>query len=204
MEYLEGWDISHWAGQPNWAQLSFEAPAFLIFKASDGNHERNRYMEHFDSQLLPNWFWSHQVMPGLPMDVYHWYANAMPVAEQIDLHQHALKLLTPAPRRSWLDLEEKTPGGSWADIRSWLSSIPCPGVYTSPGWLAWADKVWGPRPAWLAALPFWLAQYPYKLDLSNPPKSPAPWTKWLIWQVNKNHRVPGLPGGVSLDLCTVA
>lgn len=199
MIYLQGWDISHWAGAPNWLQLSYQQPDFLIFKASDGNHERNRYCEHFDSQVLLNWHWAHLAMPLLPMDIYHWYANAVPCVEQIKLHAHALRVLQPSARYSWLDLEEKGQGGSWADIRAWVAAFPGAGLYTSPGWLTWADKAWGPRPNWLAGCPLWLAQYPVKVDLNNPPRPPLPWAQWRIWQVNKNYRVPGLLGGVSLD-----
>jgi GH25 family lysozyme M1 (1,4-beta-N-acetylmuramidase) len=200
----KGYDVSHWAGTINYMQLAYERPDFLIFKASDGNFETGRYREHFDSQLLSNWFYSHLVMPDIPIGVYHWFANGVKVAEQVDYAKFMLDHLDPLPNSLWLDLEEKTPGGSWAAVAAWLQAMmpkmPQVGIYTSAGWLNWADKAWGPRPAWLAQYPLWLASYPSVVNLAKPPAAPPPWQKWAIWQVDKNHKVPGIPGGVSLDV----
>ncbi len=195
-----GYDISHWAGKVNYMQVAFEKPDFLIFKASDGNHERYRYLEHFDSELLPNWFYSHLVLGDIPIGVYHWFANGVSVPQQIELTKFMLEHLDPPPNSLWLDLEEKGPGGSWSGVAAWMQAMPNPGIYTSSGWLNWASAAWGPRPPWLAQYPLWLAQYPTKPDLAKPPVAPAPWQKWCVWQVDKNHRLPGIVSGISLDV----
>ncbi len=198
--YRRGYDISHWAGEINWMQVAYGKPDFLIFKASDGNFETGRYRENFDSKLIPNWERAHKYVK-CPIDVYHWWVPGKNVMWQIDLAKFVMETLDPAPGRMWLDMEEKTSGGGgWASVVAFLQSFPGCGVYTSPGFLGWADSTWGKRPPWLAQYPLWLAQYPYTVDLTKPPKAPPPWPKWDVWQVNKNHKVAGIPGGISLDV----
>lgn len=196
----KGFDISHWAGTINWAQVAYGKPDWLCFKASDGNWETGRYMENFDSRLLPNWDGAHRYVKSARKDTYHWLANGKDPNWQADLARFIHGLLDPKPITMWLDAEEKTKGGSWAGFRIVLDALVNPGIYTSPGWLAWADIAWGLRPAWLAQYPLWLAVYPKVVDLSKPPKAPKPWLKWEVWQVDKNHKLPGITSGISLDV----
>ena len=195
----KGYDISHWAGEINWMQVAYNRPDFLIFKASDGNWEMYRYRENFDSKLIPNWERSIKYVKSASVfDTYHWLANGKDANWQADLVQFVNLTLDPTPHMTWLDAEEKTPGGSWPKFKTVWDV--CDGTYTSPGWLDWASRTWGKCPFNLADKPLYLAQYPTTLDLNKPPLAPRPWNYWTIWQCNKNYKVPGIPGGVSLDV----
>jgi len=203
-----GLDVSHHAydvvGLPiGWSEVRRQGYELICLKASDGLniwHNKRNYGK-IDPFFLDNWKAIAEV--GFPLRcAYPFFENEVPWTDQLSFFLAAFPEGAPRPTAAhWLDAENKVYVRGlklWDALQGFLDGIEGkfqmrPDFYTSRGWLAWADLNYGKRPDWLKNYRLVLADY-------NPkPIIPPPWTEMHILQSNRNWKVPGIPGGVSLD-----
>lgn len=107
----------------------------------------------------------------------------------------------PAQLGFWCDWELSAGAGPlqlFAAVGTWCDAVEAAGelagIYTGPSFVEVLDKLDGfpgPHPLLraLAPRPLWLAHYTGSFD--RPPRTPAPWMAWRLWQASGNHFVAG-------------
>jgi GH25 family lysozyme M1 (1,4-beta-N-acetylmuramidase) len=201
-----GLDISHWAydarGLPiGWLEIKRLGYEFIYLKASDGfdiSHANYNYGK-IDPFFIYEW---EHVLSLFKAGAYHFWRTTLKWDYQFSIFDAAM--FKPPTLPSLLDLEEKTFVAGlklWDVIHEWLKAEEAkrglkPAIYTGRGWLNWAVANYGPVPLWMAEHLLYLADY----NPTPKPIIPLPWKQYWIRQVNEGFHVPGIPGGVSLDL----
>ena len=194
--YLEGVDVSHWNGTPDWSAVRADGIQFAIAKATegqtfvDGEYATNR------AQAAAN---------GVAFTAYHFAQpdntrkDAIREADHfVDTAQLGDNNLLPV-----LDLEVNNSLGpkklrAWT--RAWLERVEArlgvkPMIYTSPSF--WVNRMGNTR---------WFADNGYRLWIAHwgaaQPSVPANnWggRGWTLWQYTNQGTVDGISGNVDLD-----
>lgn len=165
-----------------------------------------------DSKFIANWEGINKTM--LRRGPYHFMdggvgsatgkTEAIFFASVVDIHRGLQDNYDFVP---WVDVEWPPKGGQDFDIDQlaeflWeaeerMGSVV--GVYT--GRWYWPNIKDEELRVWCGTgRPLWLASYPDTINLATPPKPPAPWKEIDIWQFTDKARVPGIKGGVDLNV----
>lgn len=172
---LQGIDVSHWQGQPNWKKVKRSGIAFALIKATQGTG-------FTDPEFERNW--SGAAAAGLARGAYH-FGVGTPGAAQA---KHFLEVVKPKEGDLLVLDYENNPDGpdmtvsqALAFVREVEKKIGHPPILYSFdskfGTLA-ADPV-------LGTCCRWVARY-----------GPEPATEWDIWQYTSSGSVGGITGRV--------
>jgi len=129
---------------------------------------------------------------GLPWGPYWWCANGLhhgsqSIAFGLNVGDRMFQL---PPALDWeLNDAPLVEEAMRAEFEMCTEKLGRPLCYTSQGWL---DK-WQARYPWLAWYPLWLARYTSASDVPTP----APWSKWTVWQYSAGGNKLGARYGVS-------
>ena len=193
---LEGIDISHWQGSPDWAAVKADGVLFAIAKATEGR-------TFVDGEYATNRAQADSL--GLPFSAYHF---AQPDTTANDAALEADHYLDNAMLKGRhllpvLDLEEDnglSPKKLRTWVKAWLARVQQrlgvkAIIYTSPSF--WVSHMGNSR---------WFADNGYRLWIAHhgaaQPTVPAQnWggRGWTIWQYSKTGSVSGINGDVDLD-----
>jgi GH25 family lysozyme M1 (1,4-beta-N-acetylmuramidase) len=194
--YLNGIDVSHWQGQPNWAQVKADGVRFVFAKATDGRDfvdgEYARNMAGAGSQAIA-------------FGAYHF---ARPDGSAGDAIAEADHFVDHANLMGWhllpvLDLEasgglgvKKLKAWAWA----WLNRVESrlgvrAMIYASPSF--WRDHMGNARGFADAGHRLWIAHW----DAAKPSVPASNWggRGWTVWQHTDNGSVAGISGDVDRD-----
>ncbi len=194
--YLNGIDVSHWQGQPDWAQVKADGVRFVFAKATEGR-------DFVDEQYAAN-------MAGaggqaIAFGAYHF---ARPDNTAGDAVAEADNFVDHAGLQGWhllpvLDLEvnggmsvKKLKAWTWA----WLNRVEDrlgvkPMIYTSPSF--WRDSMGNARGYADRGHRLWIAHW----DAVQPSLPASNWggRGWTFWQHTDNGSVAGIQGDVDQD-----
>lgn len=194
--YIEGVDLSHYQGAPDWAAATGDGVRFAIAKATEGQ-------TFVDDQYARNMAQADSL--GLPFTAYH-FARPDTTAGDATLeanHFLAVAALQGKHLVPVLDLEATGGLGprklrAWA--KAWLARVHDvlrvkAMIYTSPSF--WKDMMGNSR---------WFADNGYRLWIAHhgaeQPLVPASnWggRGWTFWQYDAHGSVAGFSGDVDLD-----
>ena len=194
--YLNGIDVSHWQGHPDWTQVKADGVRFVFAKATEGR-------DFVDDEYASN-----KAGAGSQSIAFGAYHFARPdssagdaVAEADHFVDHANLLgghLIPV-----LDLEvngalgvKKLKAWTWA----WLNRVEDrlgvkAMIYTSPSF--WRDYMGNARGFADRGHRLWIAHW----DAAKPSLPASNWggKGWTIWQHTDNGSVAGISGDVDRD-----
>lgn len=194
--YLEGVDVSHFNGSPDWAAANADGAQFAIAKATEGqtftDEEYARNMAEADAI-------------GLPFTAYHFARPDTTANDAVLEADHFLAVSNLRGRHLVPVLDLEVNGGlgprklrAWA--KAWLARVEAnlgvkPIIYTSPSF--WKDRMGNSR---------WFADHGYRLWIAHwnvtQPTVPAHnWGGhgWTLWQYDNCGTVAGIQGCVDLD-----
>lgn len=196
---IQGIDISHYQGTPNWKQVAKAGVKFVICKASQGA----TFVDHNVEANVKG-----AKAAGLFVGLYHYFLPTGDAGAQFANFWAVLKncggpsgLLVPV-----IDVEgdiHNLLGGmtatKYADSAlAWLSYLEKKTgrkgiVYT---YSSFADQLEGK----LGGYPLWCAAYPELiLECGRLEQFPS-WENWTFWQWSDKGEVPGITGKVDLDV----
>jgi len=193
---LEGIDVSHWQGSPDWAAVKDDGKLFAVAKVTEGQ-------TFVDSEYATNRAQADAL--GLPFTAYH-FAQPDTTANDAVLeadHFLANAMLTGRHLVPVLDLESDnglSPRKLRAWAKAWLARVNQrlgvkAIIYTSPAF--WINEMGNSR--WFAdnGYRLWIAHH----DAAQPTVPAANWggRGWTIWQYSKTGSVSGINGNVDLD-----
>ena len=194
--YLNGIDISHWQGEPDWAQVKGDGVRFVFAKATEGrdfvDDEYASNMAGAGSQAIPFGAYHFARPDGTKNDAVaeaDWFIDHANLQQQ-----HLLPVL---------DLEvtgglgtRKLKAWAWAwlnrvEQRLGVKSI----IYTSPSF--WHDRMGNARGFADHGHRLWIAHW----DAVRPSLPASNWggKGWTFWQHTDNGSVAGISGDVDRD-----
>lgn len=184
-----GIDVSHHQGVINWDAVAGSGVRFAFIRVSDGTRSP-------DTRFTANWGEARRV--GILRGAYQYFRPAQDVAAQANLMIAALASdggeLAPV-----IDVEDaggRSAAQITAAVQQWVSMVSAatgrtPIIYTGPYF--WRDQVGNPN---MSGNPLWIAHYTSRCPLI----SEDVWSRWDFWQYSETGRVPGITGGVDMDL----
>jgi lysozyme len=187
---VAGVDTSSWQGAIDWAAVKSSGRAFAIARVSDG-------LDFPDARFAADW--PAIKSAGLIRGVYQFFRPAQDPLAQADF------LVAQLARQGALGagdlpaiLDVETTDGQPASVvvarmQAWLDRVAArtgkrPMIYTA----AFMSSVLSTS---FASYPLWVANYGVTC-----PRLPAGWSAWRIWQSGDQGRVPGISGGVDVDV----
>jgi lysozyme len=185
---VSGIDTSSWQGPIDWSAVKQSGRAFAIARVSDG-------LKYPDAQFATDW--PAMKRAGLIRGAYQFFrASQDPIAQADALAAALGAALADGDLPAILDLEtaDGEPAGVVvARAQAWLDRVQArtgktPIVYTA----AFMSSLIGTS---FARYPLWVANYGVTC-----PRLPDGWTSWRIWQSGDSGSVPGVSGGVDVDL----
>jgi lysozyme len=185
---VAGVDTSSWQGAIDWTAVAQSGRAFAIARVSDG-------LTYPDAQFATDWPAIRSA--GMIRGAYQFFRASQDPIAQADLLAAAIGgPLGDGDLPAILDLE--TSDGEPASVviaraQAWLDRAQArtgktPMVYTA----AFMSSVIGSS---FARYPLWVANYGVSC-----PRLPDGWSAWRIWQSGDSGRVPGISGGVDVDV----
>jgi len=187
---VPGIDVSSWQGTVDWQAVAASGVRFAFIRAFDGlgaDHEFRRN-------------WAGAKAAGILRGVYVYFRARHSGAAQAQRLLAALGAdvgeLPPV-----LDLEtfdEQTAGKALVEVRQWVAAMR-KGVGRDP--MLYAGSFWHFNAAPLvggefADLALWTPDY----TETGCPGVPQGWDRWTFWQQTSTGRVPGISGGVDLNV----
>ena len=187
---VPGIDVSSWQGTVDWQAVAASGVRFAFIRAFDGlgaDHEFRRN-------------WAGAKAAGILRGVYVYFRARHSGATQAQRLLAALGAdvgeLPPV-----LDLEtfdEQTAGKALVEVRQWVAAMR-KGVGRDP--MLYAGSFWHFNAAPLvggefADLALWTPDY----TETGCPGVPQGWDRWTFWQQTSTGRVPGISGGVDLNV----
>lgn len=187
---VPGIDVSSWQGTVDWQAVAASGVRFAFIRAFDGlgaDHEFRRN-------------WAGAKAAGILRGVYVYFRARHSGAAQAQRLLAALGddvgELPPV-----LDLEtfdEQTAGKALVEVRQWVAAMR-KGVGRDP--MLYAGSFWHFNAAPLvggefADLALWTPDY----TETGCPGVPQGWDRWTFWQQTSTGRVPGISGGVDLNV----
>jgi GH25 family lysozyme M1 (1,4-beta-N-acetylmuramidase) len=192
-----GIDVSKWQSTIDWAAVKGGGKVkFAITRASHGvNTIDGRFDFNFKSILAQ----------GLVRGVYQYFEPGQDAIAQADLMLQMINDaggLKPGDLPPVLDLETtsgKSPAVVQAQALKWLQHVEAkigrkPMVYTAA---YFSQSNIG---AALKDYPLWIANYKYTTTGACPLMPDASWGKWTVWQYSDKGSVPGISGGVDMNV----
>lgn len=195
---LEGIDVSHYQGTPNWALVAAAGKRFVYTKASQGTG--------VDPTFAANW--AGIKAAGMRRGAYHWFNPATDPVAQADTIIRLVGKLAPGDLPVMADVEEMN------------GTIPSPAVYTAhlKTWIERVEAGTG-RPVMIYTGGYYWQQYLGDTAIfADRPLAvahyttaactaiPTPWKTWTMWQYRGNAvgsvpagKCPGVVGDVDLD-----
>lgn len=191
-------DVSKWQGAIDFHKMARKAEGVII-KLSEGTGA--------DPRAAINWEQSRGVLPRGGYCYFHpeidgvLEARAMVALCNGDYGEMPLSVDVESPAQAWLAEnffnldQEKRETAEYVTaqltlwVSGWIESLRAclaeierlvgrrPMIYTG----AWFIPFLGDQP-WLAGYPLWLAAYTADGQIGTPPKAPAPWKSYTIWQ----------------------
>ncbi len=193
---LQGIDVSHWQGTPDWDAVVADGTRFAIAKATEGQ-------TFVDDQYAGNRAEADRL--GLPFTAYHFARPDTTANDAVLEADHFLANTALLGRHLVPVLDFESAGGlsprklrTWA--KTWLTRVNQrlgvkAIIYTSPSF--WVDKVANSR--WFAdnGYRLWIAHY----GVTQPTVPAQNWggRGWTLWQHSKTGSVDGINGNVDLD-----
>jgi lysozyme len=202
--WIAGVDLGRAQGDVDAEALAAAGVAFAFVRATDGLHDVDPELERTAAAL------TRVGIPWGPYGVHEPYApeQAQGQAENFVARVRDLGAALPPALdfelgrgRSAVDL--LTSACAWCDVVEEELGRP-PIVYCGPAFVLQLEALGGAPALALAARlaqrPLWVAHYTG--SLSKPPRVPAPWQDWAVWQVSGDGGVtlPGGRGWVDLDV----
>jgi lysozyme len=194
--YIDGVDVSHFQGTPDWAAGHADGVHFAFIKATEGR-------TFVDDDYATNS--SQADAAGIPFGAYH-FAAPDKTADDARLEaDHFLDVAALAGRQLLPVLDLETDGGlgtkalkRWA--KAWLARVEDllgvePIIYTTPAF--WRDEMGDSR--WFAdnGYRLWIAHW--GADAPNVPAANWSGRGWTFWQYDNCGSVDGFDGCVDLD-----
>jgi lysozyme len=187
---VKGVDTSQWQGPIDWSQVKASGQSFAIARVSDG-------IAYPDTQFATDW--PAIAAAGLVRGAYQFFRPSVDPVAQAELLAQRLQQygpLGPGDLPAIMDIET-TDGVDDATLRAnmatWLDRVQAltskkPMIYT-------AAFMAGPIGTGFSSYPLWVANYEVTC-----PQLPAGWNAWVIWQSGDAGAVPGISGGVDVDV----
>jgi lysozyme len=186
---LKGIDVSEHNATINWSKVKASGRSFAIARVSDG-------VNHPDVQFAANW--SGIKAQGLVRGAYQYFRPGQDPLAQADLMVSRIGTLGPGDLPPVIDVETAD-GYSGTTIvknlRTWIDRVKLktgvdPIIYAAQGF--W-DTL--PSTAQFAGSTLWVANYGQTC-----PHLPKTWGQWKFWQSSESGTVPGVTGGIDLDV----
>jgi GH25 family lysozyme M1 (1,4-beta-N-acetylmuramidase) len=192
--YIEGIDVSHWQGKPNWAAAKAAGVRFVIAKATDGmtgvdpQYARNR------SRLRAN---------AIPFSAYHYARPDTTPGDAVAEADHFINTARLDGRNLLpvLDFENNanalTPEelADWA--ATWLARVEerlrvKPMIYTNTRF--WTERMADTTSFAVSGYRLWIRD----LNVDTPTLPAAAWdgSSWTLWQYTVKGGLPGFSGRV--------
>jgi lysozyme len=194
---IEGIDVSHNNGKPDWAKVAAAEKVFAYAKATEG-------LKFKDPEFVKNWAAIKHA--SMKRGAYHFFHPLSKPEDQADHFCTVVGSLGPGDLPPAVDLEWTKPDpDEWPRVpragRVGLV-VRClqrveqrlgirPIVYSSKVWV----EEFIPGAAALAAYGLWVADFKSK----DKPLIPPAWKQWLFWQHTDKGSVAGITGEVDLD-----
>jgi lysozyme len=190
-KYLQGFDISQYESNVDWAKVSQSAKMrFCFIRASHGLGADESFDQHRKGAKSI----------GLPRGFYHYLVPTLPVSEQVSLFVRTVKFLEPGDLPPVLDIEDPP---AWSNIK------PEKRLQLVLDWLHGTEAALGTKPIvycdfdfvrdtlsspaadieQLAQYRLWIAEWHVSGDRPN---IPSPWNTWSFWQYSDRIIVPGV------------
>lgn len=189
MNFVEGVDVSHYQGRPNWAAVAASGRAFAFIKVSEGS-------AIVDGSFVHNW--NDARSAGLARGGYHFFRPSQNAGEQADFFLSQLGS-SAGELPSVLDVEVLdgvSATQAAAGVMAWVEQVGLalgrPLIYTSPGF--WSVM----SPADAAAIAdqadLWVAHWGVAT-----PSIVRGWGAITFWQYSATVAVPGISGNTDVD-----
>jgi len=193
---MDGIDLSHWQGSPDWDAAFADGVRFLVAKATEGQ-------TFVDDEYARNRTEADRL--GLPFTAYHFGRPDTTANDAVLEADHFLANSALLGRHLVPVLDLENDGGlnprklrTWA--KAWLARVHQrlgvkAIIYTSPSF--WLDKVGNSR--WFAdnGYRLWIAHY--GADQPTVPAQNWGGRGWTLWQHSRQGSVDGIDGKVDLD-----
>jgi lysozyme len=189
-----GIDVSEFQNNIDWQQVQKSGVNFAFIRATDGTTIQ-------DSDFVQNWQGAEKT--GVLVGPYHYFTTTSPVASQITNFVSTVKQVDAGNLPPVLDVEDPAQFSKYtvpqrvAMIQQWLDGVQQqlgvqPMLYMSSNFSA---GVLNNAPQF-DKYKLWVADY----TTAAQPIVPEPWKNWDFWQHADNGQVPGITGGVDMDL----
>jgi lysozyme len=196
---IDGIDVSHNNGKPDWSKVAAAGKAFAYAKATEG-------LTFTDPEFARNWTAIKNA--AMKRGAYHFFHPHTPPENQAEHFCKVVGSLEPGDLPPAVDLEwtNKDPTkDEWPKVpaadRVGLVVRFLKRVQEQIGMrpIIYSSKVWVgefiPDATALAAYGLWVADFKSK----DKPLIPPAWKQWLFWQHTDKGTVDGIKGGVDLD-----
>jgi GH25 family lysozyme M1 (1,4-beta-N-acetylmuramidase) len=194
--YLNGIDISHWQGKPDWPQAKADGVRFVFAKATEG---RTFVDEEYSSNRAG------ALSQTIPLGAYHFARPDKTAGDAVAEADHFVDNASPTEWNLVPVLDLEVTGGlgttklkAW--VWAWLNRVEerlgvKATIYTSPSF--WSDHMGNARGFAKSGHRLWIAHWG-----AAKPRVPARnWAGlgWTFWQHSSTGSVNGIVGAVDLD-----
>jgi GH25 family lysozyme M1 (1,4-beta-N-acetylmuramidase) len=189
-----GIDVSEFDKTIDWQQVQSSGVKFAFVRATDGTTIQ-------DSTFSQNWQGAEKA--GVLVGPYHYFSTASPVDTQITNFLSTINKVDAGNLPPVLDVEDPTQFAKYtvpqrvAMIQQWLDGVQQktgvkPMLYMSS---SFSSEVLNNAPQF-DSYKLWVADY----TTDPQPIVPQPWRTWDFWQHTDSGKVPGIAGGVDMDI----
>lgn len=183
--YVEGIDLSHYQGSPDWSKVAASGKKFVFIKATEG-------ASLVDGSFAYNW--TAAKAAGILRGAYHFFRPAQDVNAQVaNLTMKLAADWGELPVTIDVEVQDGVPLAQVdAAVVAFVNMLPPqsrPLVYTSPGF--WALP---PSSTLAAKTDLWIAHW-----YVTSPGRVMSWGPPRFWQYSAQGNVPGIVGAMDLD-----
>jgi lysozyme len=186
---VAGIDVSYYQPNVDWAKVRGGGYRFAFLRVSDGlRFPDDKFASH----------WAGAKGAGILRGAYQFFRPAQDAAAQANLLLQKMGTLGPDDLPPVIDVEVQD-GVSDAvlvsKVQTWLDIVEkatgrTPIIYAASGF--WETIEGRSR---FSRYPLWVANYGVSC-----PATPDTWSKWHFWQQSDTGRVPGISGGVDVNV----
>jgi len=194
--YLEGIDVSHWQGQPNWSEAKAAGVHFAFVKATESTDYVDPKYANNRLQLRAQ---------EIAFGAYHFAQPSTAAGDAVAEADHFVDTAKLDGRNLLPVLDLETHNGlnrrqlvRWT--KAWLARVELrlgvkPMIYVSPSF--WVERMGNTR--WFAdnGHRLWIAHW----NVDSPTVPGVNWggRGWTLWQYSSKGSVDGIDGDVDLD-----
>jgi GH25 family lysozyme M1 (1,4-beta-N-acetylmuramidase) len=189
-----GIDVSEFQNTIDWSKVQNAGVKFAFIRATDGTTIQ-------DADFVQNWQAAEKA--GVLVGPYHYFTTTSAVPTQIDNFVSTIKKVDAGNLPPVIDVEDPKQFANFtvpervAMVQQMLTGVENatgvkPMLYMSSSFSA---EVLNSAPQF-DSYRLWVADY----TTAAQPIVPKPWTNWDFWQHSDNGQVPGIAGGVDMDL----